>query len=111
MAKRDDPAVVRLTGELDIARRAELHAAFQAVRDNPRVIVDITAVAYLDSTAIEELFRATDRAAALGGRLVVIARNQRMVRLLSIAGLTSRLRITDTLAIAQTIVREPPAAP
>ena len=109
--EREEPALVRLTGELDIVRRADVHAAFQAVRNNPRVIIDITGVQYLDSTTIDELFGATERARQLGGRLVVVARNQRMVRLLSIAGLTSQLRIADTIVMAQSIVREPPGPP
>lgn len=97
MGERADPAIVRLEGEHDIARRTDLKLAFQRVRNNPRVIVDLTGLRYIDSYVIDELFRAEMRASSLDGKLVIMARNQRMIRLLSIAGLTTRTPIVDTL--------------
>lgn len=97
---------MRFTGDHSIASRPQLHATFQAVRDNPHIIVDLTGLNSLDSTALEELSRATERARELGGALIVVARNQRLVRLLSIAGLTARLTITDTIPIARSLLRE-----
>ena len=100
VGERADPAIVRLEGEHDIATRTDLKLAFQRVRDNPRVIVDLTGLNYIDSYAIDELFRAEMRASALEGKLVIMARNQRLIRLLSIAGLTTRTPIVDTLDAA-----------
>jgi anti-sigma B factor antagonist len=105
--KRAAPAIVRLTGERDIATRHDLHLAFQQVRDNPRVIVDMTGLTYVDSTAIDELYRAESRALALNGKLVIVARNQRMIRLLSIAGITARTPIVDSLAAAAELLDTP----
>ena len=84
-----------------------MHLAFQKVRENPRVIVDLTGLTYVDSTAIEELYRAESRALSLNGRLVIVARNQRMIRLLSIAGLTARTSIVDSLGAADDLMRAP----
>jgi anti-sigma B factor antagonist len=106
VAERAAPAIVRLAGEQDIATRHEVHLAFQKVRENPRVIVDLTGLNYVDSTAIDELYRAESRALALGGKLVIVARNQRMIRLLSIAGLTARTPIVDSLGAAAELMRE-----
>ena len=92
-----EPAIVRLEGEHDIATRSELKLAFQRVRNNPRVIVDLTGLSYIDSYVIDELFRAAMRAGALEGKLVIMTRSQRIIRLLSIAGLTTRTPIVDTL--------------
>ena len=105
VAEREAPATVRLAGEQDIATRHDVHLVFQQVRANPRVIVDLTRVHYVDSTVIDELFRAEKRASALGGKLVIVARNQRLIRLLSIAGLTARTPIVDTLAAADDLMR------
>jgi len=77
--------------------RSELKLQFQRVRNNPRVIVDLTGVNYIDSYVIDELYRAEMRATTLHGKLVIMARNQRLIRLLSIAGLTTRTPIVDTL--------------
>ena len=100
MAEKAAPAIVRLAGEQDITTRHDVRLSFQKVRDNPRVIVDLTGLSYVDSTAIEELYRAESRALALNGKLVIVARNQRMIRLLSIAGLTARAPIVDSLGAA-----------
>ncbi|MDQ6943076.1 MAG: STAS domain-containing protein [Candidatus Eremiobacteraeota bacterium] len=105
MEERSAPAIVRLAGEQDIATRHEVHLAFQKVRENPRVIVDLTRLTYVDSTAIDELYRAESRALALHGKLVIVARNQRMIRLLSIAGLTARTPIVDSLGAAAELMR------
>jgi anti-anti-sigma regulatory factor len=80
------------------------------VRDNPRVIVDLTRL-NIDSTSlvdklIDELFRAESRAQQLDGKLVIMARNQRLIRLLSIAGLTRRTPIVATLDSALDAMRE-----
>jgi anti-anti-sigma factor len=106
MSERADPAIVRLEGEQDIATRNDVQFAFQRVRDNPRVIVDLTKLSYIDSTVMEELFRAEARAVALEGKLVIMARNQRLIRLLSIAGLTRRTPIVATLDSAIDAMRE-----
>jgi anti-anti-sigma factor len=106
VAERAEPAIVRLAGEQDIATRHEVHLAFQKVRENPRVIVDLTGLNYVDSTAIDELYRAESRALALNGKLVIVSRNQRMVRLLSIAGLTARTPIVDSLKAADDLMRQ-----
>ena len=99
------PAVVRIAGAQDIATRNDLTIAFQRVRDNPHVIVDLTESTYLDSAAIGELFRAEQRARALEGRLIVVAPSERIVRLLSIAGLTSSTQVVETLDAAHALLR------
>ena len=98
---------MRLAGDQNIATRHEVHLSFQQVRDNPRVIVDMTGLNYVDSTAIGELYRAESRALALHGKLVIVARNQRMIRLLSIAGLTARTPIVDSLGAAAELMSAP----
>ncbi len=102
MPEPEEPAVVRIAAEaLDITTRSQLRASFQQVAANPRLIVDLTGIQYMDSSAIDELYRAEQHARQLGGKLVIIARNQRMVRLMSITGLTERVTIVDTLVDAR----------
>lgn len=106
--QQHEPAIVRLTGEFDIATRSEMCAAFQAAAGNPRVIVDLTAVRYIDSAAIDELFRAAVRSQRLSGRMLLVTHDQRLIRLLSLAGLTDRLTIVDTLEDAHRIFSPSP---
>lgn len=103
-----DPAVVRLAGEQDVSTRNDVRFAFQRVRQNPRVIVDLTKLRSIDSTVLTELMRAESRASANDGKLVIVARNQRILRLLSIAGITARTPILDTLDSAMKALRPPP---
>lgn len=102
-----DPAIVRLAGEQDTSTRDDVRLAFQRVCDNPCVIVDLTKLSYIDSTVIGELMRAESRAAAKNGKLVIVARSQRIVRVLSIAGLTARMPIVDTLDSAKKALLSP----
>ncbi|HTD35990.1 MAG TPA: STAS domain-containing protein [Candidatus Limnocylindrales bacterium] len=102
-----DPAIVRLAGEQDVGTRDDVRFAFQRVRDNPRVIVDLTKLRYIDSTVISELMRAESRTSANDGKLVIVARNQRILRVLSIAGITARTPILDTLDSAMKALRPP----
>lgn len=108
VAERAAPAIVRLAGELDIASRREVHLAFQQVRENPRVIADLTGLRLVDSTVIDELYRAESRALALDGKLVIVARNQRIIRLLSVAGMTARTAIVATLGTALELMEDEP---
>jgi anti-sigma B factor antagonist len=102
-----EPAVVSIAGESDIAARGEMRAALQAAADNPRVIVDLSALRYLDSAVIDELFRAQTRCERLRGRLVIVAYDERLVRLLSITGLTRRVTLADTLENALALLAQP----
>jgi anti-sigma B factor antagonist len=106
-SQQREPAVVSIVGESDIAARGEMRAALQAAADNPRVIVDLSALSYLDSAVIDELFRAETRCTRLRGRLVIVAHDERLIRLLSITGLTRRVTIVDTLASALALLQSP----
>ena len=49
--------IVALDGEWDVYRREELHAALLPAYDEPRVVLDLSAVSYADSTVLSELVR------------------------------------------------------
>ena len=105
MGERADPAIVRLDGEQVVATRHNVQLAFQRARANPRVIVDLTRLrhdASVADTVIAELLRAKSRPA---GKLVIVARNQRWIQSLSIAGLTRGTPIVATLDDAQNAMR------
>lgn len=43
-----------LDGEWDLSRKAELHALLLRAYDHDNVVVDLTGVAYMDSTALSQ---------------------------------------------------------
>jgi anti-anti-sigma factor len=101
-----NPAIVRLEGEHDVTTRNALQLNFQRARPNRRLIVDMTRLRYADSTVITELLRAESRVRDAGGKLVLVVRNQRMLQTLSIAGLTARTPIVDTMDSALRLMRD-----
>jgi len=56
-----DATVVAVAGELDLHTAAELESALDEADRNGRVVVDLTQVTFLDSTALGVLLRASRR--------------------------------------------------
>lgn len=88
---------MRFAAHESIATRGRLRTAFQEVAGNDRIVVDLTGAASIDSLAIEEIYRALEAAARRHGRFAIVARSQRMIRLLSIVGITARAPIFDSV--------------
>jgi anti-anti-sigma factor len=78
--------VVALGGELDFASAGALEVLDEAVREHPRahVLVDLSHVTFLDSTALVAFERARSRAEAAGGSLSLYAASAFARRLLEI---------------------------
>lgn len=83
-----------LSGELDLAVRDQLARQFtDAARETQNVTVDLTAVSYMDSSAIGAMISLYRDVMERGGAFRVRARNNAAYRLLEIAGLTGILTI------------------
>lgn len=80
------PALIALAGEYDIARQGELRALLQAVEHEGEVIVDLTRVTYIDSSALRAL---SEFAHARGFDNVgfVVPENSPISRLWDVSGL------------------------
>lgn len=85
----DDVAVLALTGELDCTATAMLDERLLALAEQPsrRLVLDIRAVTFIDSTAIAAVMRAAGRLAAQNRRLTVICEHPNVLRVLEIVGL------------------------
>jgi anti-anti-sigma factor len=79
-------------GELDIATVPLLEAAFDDAErgDAERIVVDLSAITFIDSTGIQLLLRMNERAAA--DRLQIVS-SPAVDRLLDITGLRDQLPI------------------
>jgi anti-sigma B factor antagonist len=93
---------VRATGELDISTVALLcraiHAAALAAPKPPRLIVDLTALTFCDSTGLRALIGAVKEVDVLGGRAVLALQPE---QLLDLSGLSEFLRVTNSLEAAE----------
>jgi anti-sigma B factor antagonist len=98
--------VVRVTGELDISTVAQLvrvigAAASGAAVKPPRLVVDLTALEFCDSTGLRALIGAVKEVHVLGGKVVLAVAPAGMLdHLLELSGLREFLRVTDTVDAA-----------
>jgi anti-sigma B factor antagonist len=68
----DASAVVALSGEADLSGASALRAALHnAVTWSSSIVVDLTALSYIDSSGVQELLRAKRDATDVGATLVV----------------------------------------
>ncbi|MBI3910747.1 MAG: STAS domain-containing protein [Armatimonadetes bacterium] len=81
--------VIRLAGELDLMTAAKARDAILAALDEcPRVLVlDVRDLTYIDSAGVGVLLAGWQRARNQGGKIVLLAPQPTVKRILSIAGL------------------------
>jgi anti-anti-sigma factor len=85
---------LEVAGEFDVATSSALGAALAELADGGGdVTVDLSAVTFIDSTALRALVHAHAAMAAAGGRLIVTDPSPVVVRILHLAGLFTLLDI------------------
>jgi anti-sigma B factor antagonist len=91
---------IAVSGELDLAVAARFEAAVDAaLAHEPRpLIVDLSAVDFMDSSGIHVLLRAQQRAAARSLRLVVVAGRRPARRVLAACGVERALGVAAAAA-------------
>jgi len=86
--------LVTAKGQVDIANCVELHEAIveEINEGRPRVILDLHALNFIDSACLGMLLRSLDKAAEVGGTLVLVG-NPFIDRVLTVTGLTHLFNI------------------
>jgi anti-anti-sigma factor len=101
--------LVRMPTEVDLATapalRDELLGALN--RDGVHLVVDALDVRFMDSSGVNALVRARDRAAALDGSLHVVTGSPGVRRVLQITGLDERLGLVGSLEVAFACASDP----
>ena len=99
----DGCCMVYAFGEIDVAVADRFrHELDQAMDDSsPWLLVDLSAVTFMDSTALSALVWAHHRAADRGGCLALIGSTARMTRLLHVTQLDRVLPTYSSLAEAR----------
>jgi len=99
VGRTSDAGVTTLmfTGDLDIATLVEAEDAVAAAeREAPDVlVVDLSALAFLDSSGVRLVLQAEARARAAGRRLAVVLGTGRALRLFEVLGLLNRLEVVE----------------
>jgi len=78
----DDAAVLTLSGELDLASTPTLERELAAVEATAprRLVIDLSGVGFMDSTGLQALLRARERAAADGAHELALRRGPHQVQ-------------------------------
>lgn len=94
-------SVVRVDGELDLATKQRLEAAVEGAADpTGRLVIDLTACTFLDSSAVRLLISTARSAQAAGGDLSLVASDPGLLRVLEIAAVDTVLSVHPTLDAA-----------
>jgi anti-sigma B factor antagonist len=98
--RRDDGVgVVRLMGEVDMYTAPQLKQAMLGLIDGgaAKVVVDLSGVTFVDSTALGVLIGGVRRLHAAGGAMALVVVTRPVGRVLSITGLDRVFTIHKTL--------------
>ncbi len=94
-----DHVVVRVTGDVDMARAAEFATALD--QEGPSLVVaDLTGVAFFDSRAISALLTAARVTAGRGQSLRLVGPSEAVAEVLRLAGIDHAFQSFQTLAAA-----------
>jgi len=106
-------AVFALRGSLDLATSPSLRSALLEAADNGQIqiIVDLTAIEFIDSTGLGSLIGAHRRAQEHGGSVRLVVHEGPISRLFNITGLVRVFgmyaTLEDALRAAQSVVAQP----
>ena len=109
----DNAFVVAATGEADLYTAPDLERALQGVvaLGGTSVAVDLAEVSFIDSTTIGVLLRYHTRFRGLGGDLVIVTNDRRLVRTFEITGLDRIFEIKRDLSDAAAAIVPRQSAP
>jgi anti-sigma B factor antagonist len=96
--------MLRVGGEVDLATSPQLHAKLVdlvEVGEAGSVVVDLTPVAFMDSTGLGVLLAAHKRARANGRRVLLVCPGGPVLRVLRLTGMDKVLSIHGSLAEAE----------
>lgn len=98
MVSTPQTVLMTMIGEFDISSRMRLGGALNRLRDATNVILDLTEVRYLDSTAIGEFIRLHKVRKAKGfPREIVVLPNEKLRRIFDILNLAEVFTIAGSL--------------
>jgi stage II sporulation protein AA (anti-sigma F factor antagonist) len=87
LAERDGETVVVMAGEVDLHAAAPLWDAFRRILDGQeRLLLDMTAVTFIDSSGVNVLLRAYDELGRREGAVVLLSPSATALRVLKMAG-------------------------
>jgi anti-anti-sigma factor len=102
LAGHDDVVIITATGVLDLSSADDLRAALNSAvaQDKPRVVLDLGAVSFVDSTGLALLVTGDRSARDGGGWMRLAGPGSQLRRMLEITNLDRRLEVYDDVSAA-----------
>ncbi len=108
---RDGTFIVCLGGDLDIVTSRQLDETLaQARRKHSHVVLDLSAVDFMDTSSLAVIVSHWKGLQAAGGSLALAGARYQYTRTLWITGLASRIPMFDTVDLAVADAQEPAPA-
>ena len=98
---QNQPNVATLSGDMDFTAKERLHASLAALLDTERALVDLSAVPYMDSSALSELVWLRRERASVGRSAPRIVLSPQLERIFEVAGLAGVFPLFSSLQAAE----------
>jgi len=93
----DDYTICRPVGELDAFTVSQFRKALAQLASNPRLLIDMSGVPFVDSAGLGALIGGIRRARELGGDVAVCCNRPTLTRLLKTTGFDRIVTVTETI--------------
>ena len=102
-----DYTLCRPVGELDAYTVSQFREALGTLADKQYLLIDLSAVPFMDSAGLGALIGGIRRARELGGDVAVACNRPTLTRLLHTTGFDRIVTVTETVEAAAAALREP----
>ena len=105
----NDKTVLTPRGDVDLGSAPRLRAALAPVldSDNPRLLIDLSGIGFMDSTGVGVMVNALNRVKEKGGAIAFCNPTPRVHRVLQIAGLLKALPLYEARDAALAALESP----
>ena len=93
----DGYVICRPVGELDAFTVSQFRQALAELASNPRILIDMSGVPFVDSAGLGALIGGIRRARELGGDVAVACNRPTLTRLLHTTGFDRIVTVTETV--------------
>ena len=107
----DGYVICRPVGELDAFTVSQFRQSLAELASNPRILIDMSGVPFVDSAGLGALIGGIRRARELGGDVAVACNRPTLTRLLHTTGFDRIVTVTETVEEAAAALLEPSAEP